>query len=331
MQNLRDKVRGNFLGVGIGDALGKPVETLSASVISEKFGRITDYITNSSHKWFAEDDAGTTTDDWQLTKAVAKAMIKSGKFDLDEIAKEHVVEFLISVRGWGNSTRESVGKIAQGVHWNEASQTDKIGRGTGNGVCMKVSPAGLYMALTNSASTAPPWNDHIYNIVNMSIMTHRTSLAVTSGLSHAFATWNCFLNTPDSFNESSFLKILLSSAALGRQFLPETIQDDLKTRYERINAKLQTEEIINEFGSGSCYVYDSLPFTYSFFLRNPYTIESLYDCISAGGDTDSNGSMLAGLLGSLHGTKIFPDHLVNGLKIKDEAFAIADEFYETFK
>lgn len=331
MQNLKDKVRGNFLGVAIGDALGKPVETLSASFIAEKFGRVTDYITNSSHKWFAEDDAGTTTDDWQLTKAVAKAMIKSGDFDLDEIAREHAAEFAISVRGWGGSTRESVAKIAQGVHWKEASKTDKTGRGTGNGVCMKASPAGLYMALTNPVCANPPWDEHVRNIANMGLMTHRTSLAITSGLSHAFATFKCFTSTPDSFDESSFRKMLLGSATLGRQFLPETIQDDLYVRYEQINTELQTEEIINVFGGGSCYVYDSLPFTYAFFLRNPHSIESLYDCISAGGDTDSNGSMLAGLLGALHGTEIFPDHLVDGLKEKDEVLAIADEFYETFK
>jgi ADP-ribosylglycohydrolase len=52
--------------------------------------------------------------------------------------------------------------------------------------------------------------------------------------------------------------------------------------------------------------------------------------VSAGGDADSNGSMLAGLLGALHGASIFPDHLVDGLKNKDEVLEIADQFYEKF-
>jgi hypothetical protein len=69
--------------------------------------------------------------------------------------------------------------------------------------------------------------------------------------------------------------------------------------------------------------------TYAFFLKNPSSIDSLYDCVSAGGDTDSNGSMLAGLLGALHGTGIFPQHLVDGLVEKEEVLAIADQFYAT--
>lgn len=331
MPSLKDKVRGNFLGVAIGDALGKPVESLSAGFIAEKFGRVTDYISNSSHKWFSEDQAGTTTDDWQLTKAVAKAMIATGKFDLDEIAREHVAEFKISVRGWGESTRESVANIAHGIHWKEAGKTDKAGRGTGNGICMKVSPAGLFMALTNPVCANPPWQEHVSNIANLGLMTHRTCLAVTSGLSHAFATFKCFTSEPETFDSESFCKMLLGSATLGRQYFPETIKDDFQTRFEKLSGDLTTEEIITEFGGGSCYVYNSLPFTYAFFLRDPHSIEVLYDCISAGGDTDSNGSMLAGMLGALHGMEIFPEHLIEGLKEKDEVLAIADEFYETFK
>jgi len=329
-EQIKDKVRGNFLGVAIGDSLGKPVETLDSESIVRQFGRIENYISNSSHKWFSDDQTGTTTDDWQLTKAVARAMITTGKFDLDEIALEHVKEFSISVRGWGGSTRESVAKLSQGVHWKESSQTDKPNRGTGNGVCMKVSPVGLYMALTNPNCDNPPWADHVAGIANLAIMTHRTSLAVTSGLSHAFATLKCFTSTPKTFDKKAFHQMLLNVSQMGRQFSPETIVDDLQTRFKLLDKNFTPKEIIRDFGGGSCYVYDSLPFTYAFFLRNHNSIESLYDCVTAGGDTDSNGSMLAGLLGALHGVKIFPDHLIDGLKEKDEILEVADAFYERF-
>jgi ADP-ribosylglycohydrolase len=43
--DLHDKVRGCFLGLVIGDALGKAVEGLPASLIEREFGRITRYIT----------------------------------------------------------------------------------------------------------------------------------------------------------------------------------------------------------------------------------------------------------------------------------------------
>lgn len=323
---MRDKIRGTFLGVAVGDSLGKPVEMWSADKIKEKFGRITDYQDCKNHKYFQNDEKGTTTDDWALTKAIAKAFINAGKFDMDAIAEEHVKEFAISVGGWGGSTRESVERLANGVHWQDSGKTDKAGRGTGNGICMKVSPIGL--ALKNSYSNhgfnIKDFNTIIENLVNLSAMTHRTSLAVTSGIAHTFSTLFCI---NEKFDRSNFISMLENSASIGKKFFPETLTDDLGDRFKKLKNNMTDEEIIREFG-GTCYVYDSLPFTYAFFLRNPDSIESLFDCVSAGADCDSNGSMLAGLLGSLHGTKIFPQYLIDGLKAKDEVLTIADQFYE---
>ena len=333
MNNIQDKIRGNFLGVAIGDALGKPVEMCKPQHIAEKYGRITEYLDCSSHKYFENDHKGTTTDDWQLTKAVARAMITTGRFDLDEIAVEHAKEFAVSVRGWGSSTREAVQRIVEGVHWKEAGKTDQENRGVGNGVCMKASPAGLYMALTNPQCNNPPWDEHVQNIADMAIMTHYTSIAVTSGFAHAFATWRCFESTPKSFHKGLFVDAMIECAKLGRTFCPGTLKDDIQTRFEKLRRENYTpQEIIDPelFGGGTCYVFDSLPFTYAWFLRNPNSIESLYDCISAGGDTDSNGSMIGGLLGALHGASIFPQHLIDGLENKDEVLEVADQFYERF-
>jgi ADP-ribosylglycohydrolase len=331
-EKTKDKIRGNFLGVAIGDSLGKPVEMCKPDYIIEKYGRIEDYQDCSSHKYFKNDHKGTTTDDWQLTKAVARAMITTGQFDLDEIAAEHVKEFKTTVAGWGGSTKEAVARIVEGTHWKESGKSDKENRGLGNGVCMKVSPAGLYMALTNPQCDDPPWRDHIQNIADLAIMTHYTSIAVTSGLAHAFATLKCFSVTPETFDKKSFVNIIVGAAQMGRQYCPGTLKDDMQTRFEKLYKDYAPLGILDteEFGGGSCYVYDSLPFTYAWFLRNPQSIDSLYDCVSGGGDADSNGSMLAGLLGALHGQSIFPKHLIDGLKNKDEVIEIADQFYERF-
>src|SRR4051812_41042387 len=98
-KQIKDKVLGNFIGVAIGDALGKPVEMCKPEDIVKKYNRIEDYQDCSSHKYFDNDQKGTTTDDTQLTLAIARAFIKTGKFDLDEIAAQHCEEFKISVRG----------------------------------------------------------------------------------------------------------------------------------------------------------------------------------------------------------------------------------------
>ena len=327
----RDKIRGCFMGTAIGDSLGKPVESLTPKYIAETFGRIEKYLDCSSHKYFENDDKGTTTDDWQLTKAIAKAFINTGKFDIDEIAKEHVEEFKISVRGWGGSTRESIQRISEGVPWSEASRTDKPNRGTGNGVCMKVAPIGLYMGLTNPDLSEDLWEEHIRNIIGVAGMTHRSAIAVSSGICHSLAVLKCFMSDPkEEVHKKLFLQTIIGGAIMGNRYYPTTLKDDIKDRFEKLNKTYTPEEIIEKF-NGSCYVYDSLPFTYAFFLRNPNSINSLYDCVNAGGDTDTNCSMLGGMLGAYHGMNIFPDHLIDGLKCKDEVLNIADQFYEKFK
>ena len=329
----RDKIRGCFLGTAIGDALGKPVECETPARIAEKFGRVETYLDCSNHKYFQNDDKGTTTDDWQLTKAIAKAFITTGKFDLDEIAKEHVEEFKVSVRGWGGSTRESVQRISEGVHWGESGKTTEPNRGTGNGICMKVAPVGIYMGLVNPDLNPELWEQHIKNIIGVSAMTHRTAIAVASGICHSLAILKCFMTDPnEEFHKKLFVQTICGGAIMGNSYFPTTLKDNIKNRFEMLSKDYTPEEIMDPalFGGGSCYVYDSLPFTYAFFLRNPNSITSLFDCINAGGDTDTNGSMIGGMLGALHGMSIFPKHLVDGLKCKDEVMEISDQFYDKF-
>jgi len=329
----KDKVRGAFLGIAIGDALGKPVETLKYETILERHGEVNEYLSCSGHKWFNGHMQGTWTDDTQLSLAIARAFVNTGEFNLDEIAKQHVNEFVTDIKGWGGSTRDAISKIAHGTHWSKASITDNPKYGVGNGVAMKVAPIAIYMALVNPECEPERWKQDVQKIVQTAIMTHRTSMAVTSGLAHTFAVFKCLNSTPESLDRGSLIRSVQGAAMMGSQQLPETLtEDNIAYRFDMLHnyENSGTEEIIKDFGGGSCYVYDSLPFTYMFFLRNPYTIQSLYDCVTAGGDTDSNGSMLACMLGALHGTSIFPDHLVDGLDQKDMILELADNLYDKF-
>mgnify|MGYP001433515367 CR=1 FL=1 len=84
---MRNKIQGMFLGVAIGDSLGMPVETWGRERILQQYPNgIQRYETPDGHKWFAGEEAGTVTDDTQLTLAVIKGMILGNGFDLDEIS-----------------------------------------------------------------------------------------------------------------------------------------------------------------------------------------------------------------------------------------------------
>jgi ADP-ribosyl-[dinitrogen reductase] hydrolase len=321
VMNNKDKVRGAFLGVAIGDALGKPIETFSYEKIKEKHGLVRDYLDCSGHKWFDGDQKGTVTDDTQLTLAVARAMIKSKGFDLNSIAQEHVNEYKVTTAGWGSSTREAIKRIIDGVAPNIAGYTETANRGGGNGVCMKIAPVGLLFGQTNIIKRS--------DIAEFSMMTHWSSIAASSAYAHLIAVALCYQSNPKTFNRKNFVQNVVEMSEFGETILPETLTDKISDRFRLLtNYNLKEQEIIETYGKGSCYVYDSLPFSYAFFLRDPNSIDSLYECVSCGGDTDSNASMVGCLLGALHGTKIFPKRLINGLVGKDDILAVADEFFD---
>jgi ADP-ribosylglycohydrolase len=324
----RDKVLGMFLGVAIGDALGMPAEGRSAQDIATQFGRLDRYHPVSGHRWLGDLPKGATTDDWQLTRTVAEAIIQSGGLDMDAIAAWHVRAFNESVRGWGPTTQEAVASLARGTHWTQSGRTDQPNRGLGNGVCMKVAPIGAYLAATI------PVGNHGFSVeatrflAALAQMTHFTSLGVASGLCQTAALFECLGCAPRDFQVESFIQAIVAAARLGQQFPTHTGNaDDLAQRLMALSGHGQydTSRIITEF-NGSSYVCHSLPFTYMFFVKNPHSIESLYECVSAGGDTDSNGSMLASLLGALHGTAFFPKHLVDELLDREAVFDVASRF-----
>lgn len=332
----KDKVRGMFLGTAIGDSLGMCVEGWDAAKIKEKYGRIETYINPQGHKYHDGMRAGSTTDDTQLTITVAEALIEAEGIDLDIQAKHHVKAYKTHTGGWGRTTRESIEKLANGVHWKDSgmySPTEKreegkkpSPRGFGNGVAMKAGPFGVYMA-----ACGYDWKDVTEKLADLAGMTHPTSMAVSSCFAHAYAVYCCMVSEPERFDIKNFVNLIVNASEMGKKYYPDTLNnDDITERFKQLNVKMTTEEIIKTFGKGTYYVYDSLPFTYAFFARNPTSVEELYECASAGGDTDSNASMLGSLLGALNGTAIFPKALVDGLEGKNELIKLADAFSERF-
>ena len=338
MTSPKDKVLGMFFGIAIGDALGMPVETFSAEKIATTYGRVTDYKIPDGHKWFNGQPAGMITDDTQLTLAVAEGLIEAD-LDMDAQAKHHVAALKETDSGWGRTTRDSVRRIANGSHWSESG----IGsEGLGNGVAMKVAPVGARWSLAKrkpedfkKLTEVNPLNGEaafFQFIESLNAMTHRTSLSNSATFAQILAVDYCF--SCKQFDIEEFEDVVVHASSFGSYLFEETLTDDnitnrLSTLFYN-HSDYNAEKLIADFGGGSCYVYNSLPFTYGFLLQNPNSIESLYDVVNAGGDTDSNGSMLGALLGALHGIDIFPRSLIEGLLQKDRVFDVANRFAEKF-
>lgn len=307
----KSKILGTLIGCAIGDALGLPIEGLSANSIEKDYGKITDYLEPSLHKRYENLSKGSVSDDTDLTLAVLNALMQDG-LNMDCIAEWHIKAFNTSEAGYGYTTRTAIKNLINGLSWKYSGLA-----GCGNGVAMKIAPLAIYSSLKKI-------NCQDF-IVNFSSMTHTTSIALSSAYAHFHAVKYCFEHNIKNFDTQEFINVIYTNSLLGKDYFLDTFKDDICERLKEIDTE---EDLIVKFGKGDYYVYNSLPFSYAFFLRNYKSIECLYEVVSNGGDTDSNGSIVGTLLGALHGLNVFPDHLVEGLLFKEKIMELGNLFYE---
>ena len=181
----------------------------------------------------------------------------------------------------------------------------------GNGVIMKIAPVAMKISTEGLIRRV----DNCEFIINLTCMTHKNKLATSASLSFVRAIGFCLygqLMGEDRFTDR-FIENVIDDARFNEKVLCK-IQDETPSLYERLQVLKQykdydTPRIIKEL-VGSCYVYNSLPFSLMFFVKNPYSINTLYDVLNAGGDTDSNCAVVGALLGALNGMDVFPKELI---------------------
>lgn len=358
---MRNRVLGMIIGGAIGDALGAPVETWTPEKIREVHPPegVTKYVPPIGHRWFDPDKfpPGTTTDDTQLSLATMKGL-RLGQSDpvsiasyMDAIAHAHCLAMQDSTAGWGASTKEAIRRLQNNVHWSEAGKTHHANRGTGNGVPMKIAPLGAWKVSPVGKQYAMALRDPSFAqfCVLYSAMTHYTKMSAYAGLIHAHACAMCLESAPDQLDLQDFMAMCVEIFSWNEQipgiydvsFLNNT-DDELVQEFQKLwqefsydTKSVKAESLRENFGNGSCYVLHSLPFTYGFFLayiNNP--VQGLIDLVNAGGDTDTNASMLGNLLGALHGIELFEqsEHrwMIEGLQGYGELREETEKFCDVF-
>lgn len=336
----RDKIKGMFLGVAIGEALGKSEDEKSLEEIKKKRGRVEEYRDPTDRSLLiGKRKAGMWTDSTQLTLVVAESLIAQGKIDMDDLAKRHVHAMKKSDLGWDASTKNAVQRLMVGDHWKDSGMPQSPGEKNGNAVIRKMSPLIAYIAAHKKKPIRPRISSHglLDKLIEFTCMTHRTRVTASATLTHGNTLFSC-LCTKSGFPRKAFLsrnrmvsQMFDLSILDPGGFEMERFPDRMATLEKEDWTKKSAAEISAIFGGGDIHVYNSLPFCYAFFLKAPDSIETLYEVVSAGGDTDGNGSIVGAMLGALNGTKIFPSHLVSGLWQKDRILATAEKFCRKFK
>ena len=153
LMNLKylDRIKGALYGVAVGDALGAPVEFMSAKEIRHVHGQVCDMMSGG---WL-NVQPGEVTDDTQMTLAVAEGIAANPDHPVGEIGKRFIAWADGGPKDIGGTCALSIQNakklLLDGLEpeaaWSKAGKTaahQNHGRSGGNGALMRTVYTGLY-------------------------------------------------------------------------------------------------------------------------------------------------------------------------------------------
>ena len=337
--NRDDRVRGCLLGLSIGDALGAPLEGLSAQQIRAHYGLVDDFV-DGSRAWkkkpYRWRMPGLYTDDTQQALAVCDVLLERRTVDPERLAALYLQlatpkgNYVGAHRGVGRSFRQVLADLEAGVSPRESGQ-----RSAGIGAAMRIAPVALYF----DGSEADDAETMFESVMAASLMTHRDIRSLSGALAVVHAVRRLAAAEP---RNASFLFRLAKDVAddedrvvaqfhesvevgLYAHSIPQAVarvESVLEKPREQALAALVEEA--NRHGAEPACKRPTMGFppacipTCLYILMTTDNFEdALIEVVNLGGDADSAGAILGALAGAHYGVEAIPDRWLAGLQNRD--------------
>jgi len=321
LDEAKDRCWGFLLGTAIGDAMGVPFEGLPPLKNISEEELFSDFVALPNKSF----PLGTVSDDTQFTALTMLSLHLNDGFDPEHLAEIFCQEFKKNrTEGWGLSTYHAIARMVyNGISWDSCGAP--VGS-AGNGAAMRSGPFGLFPFESKG--------EMIKATIQSSKITH-TDPDACSGVI-AIAEAHRYLRNCESFNRDDFCNAVLEAV--------KTHSRKLSDLLSTVFSSADLGDILVELsliGDGpenpetgkrgiSAYVLPSMAAALSIFLAFPKDPpKALRRAILAGGDTDTVGSIVGGLIGTLNGAGIWPDHLATNVQDYGNLLIIADSFAKT--
>lgn len=132
---LHDRALGAYLGLAVGDALGAPVEFMTAGEIAHKHGL---HCRMTGGGWL-KIKPGQVTDDTEMSLHLGRSLLRRQGFDLKDICEAFAAWMKSGPLDVGNTVRRGIRRYI-----NEGTMLTPPGAGdAGNGACMRNLPVVL--------------------------------------------------------------------------------------------------------------------------------------------------------------------------------------------
>lgn len=318
-KDLLSRIQACLWGVKIGDAMGMPWELKTREeIMAETGGKgIIGFSEPKKRRTDLKLPLGSSTDDWALTRALVRSLIRRKGFDLYDIAAAQIRELKTEL-GWGGTTRRAMTEMEMyfltlgeaGRSPAEPLATVLGDKGAGNGVAIKIPPLVLWELAKGLSrlNHTKLWKQ----VVAVGFQTHPNPLASLSA--YAFATLLAeILRQPvasyfEKYDALQRVLFFLRKKNCMQGCL--MICERLKMIDEHVNV-VDSEWFRKNIGTG-CYAPESVMFAIATFLRHPTDFRAaVLEAVNAGGDTDSTASMVGALVGANCGLDAIPEEWKN--------------------
>lgn len=296
-----DQARGVLLGLACGDALGRPVEFVSASEIAAQHSELDEMVGYGT--W--NQPAGTITDDTEQALCIARSFVANEAFDPADVAARFVDWYDTGPFDIGGMTRRALTRLKRGDAWNEAGQRvweeSPEGQNAGNGSVMRCPP--LAIPLTTD------WDRLAAASRDSSRITHAdprcTEGCVVLNLTIAGLLENA--ETP-----------LQDALDYVRSDAPTELLSALKPIVHGKQPDLKT----------SGYVVTSLQTALYDGLHADSATEAIVTAVNRGGDTDTIGAIAGAVAGARFGASQLPHRWLSMIDETEELETLATNISE---
>jgi ADP-ribosylglycohydrolase len=319
--------------MAVGDALGAPLEGLTAQQIKTHYGRIKNYVDGvqawkrKPYRWRSR---GLYSDDTQQALAICDVLLDWHRVEPDRLAELYIAlanpkgSFVGAHRGIGRSFRQVLADLERGISPRWSGQ-----KTAGIGAAMRIAPIPLYHYDDRDAL--------FDSVMSSSIMTHRDIRSITGALVVAHAIRRLASGEP---RDPSLLlwvaaDVVRNEPRIREDFGEIVISGDRHAKAlpcalahlegvvdqprERVLAAL-VEEANRHGAEPACkratmgFPPACIPTCLYFLITTDSFEEAVTEVVNLGGDTDTAGAILGALAGASYGAEGIPRRWLDGLQ-----------------
>lgn len=312
--DVSDRYRGVLVGLGVGDAMGKPIQNMDWQLIEQRHGHVNRYLSAPIEHFMLPP--GQITDDTQQALLMASSAIDKARFVPRDLVQR--LEALLPVaRTAGPSTLAAIRALRSGMPWTHTGQVS-----AGHG------------ALTR-ALIPPLMNPFDLDGIRTSeaiqtVITHADHSAVAASVATGAIVAH-LLSTPPGHLDLASLATTIEHALVGVTDPVIALRTDgtVMSLSERLHqaldlGRLSAHEAYAKLGTGG-FVLESLPLALWVFAHHAEDpVAAVILAVSAGGASSTIGGLAAAFAGAYHGASAFPDVWVDHLEYVDGLAGHAD-------